>query len=88
MNEIEIEHPDNEEEDQGNGQGNNTGYTQQPIPKARVKMKDKGKGKTMSTWKKMKSHKELAIYTLANDDIDMVDYQVRDATEEVVQQKL
>jgi hypothetical protein len=34
----------------------------------------------------MKSHKPPTIYTLTDDDIDRIGYQVRDATEEAVQQ--
>jgi ElaB/YqjD/DUF883 family membrane-anchored ribosome-binding protein len=34
----------------------------------------------------MKSHKEPTIYTLTDDDIDMIDYQVRDVVEEAAQQ--
>jgi hypothetical protein len=37
---------------------------------------------------KMKSHKPPAIYTLIDDDIDIIGYQVRDSIEEVVQQVL
>jgi hypothetical protein len=33
----------------------------------------------------MKSHKETTIYTLTDDDIDRINYQVRDAIEEAVQ---
>jgi hypothetical protein len=34
----------------------------------------------------MKAHKPPAIYTLTNDDIDRIDYQVRDATKGAIQQ--
>jgi hypothetical protein len=34
----------------------------------------------------MKSHKEPTIYTLMDDDIDRIDYQVRDVVEEAAQQ--
>jgi hypothetical protein len=36
----------------------------------------------------MKSHKEPSIYTLMDDDIDNIDYQVRDFAEEAIQQAL
>jgi hypothetical protein len=51
-------------------------------------MKDKDKGKKTYTQKKMKSQKEPNIYTLMDDDIDMIGYQVRDAIEEASQQML
>jgi hypothetical protein len=87
-NKIVTEHPDNEEEDQGNGQSNSAGDVQHTIPQAGEKRKDKGKRTTTSAWKKMKSHKEPSIYTLMDDDIDNIDYQVRDFAEEAIQQAL
>jgi hypothetical protein len=35
--------------------------------------------------KKKKSHKEPTIYTLTDDDIDIINYQVRDVIEEAVE---
>jgi hypothetical protein len=37
-------------------------------------------------WKNIKAHKEQTIYTLTGDDIDGINYQVRDVVEEETQQ--
>jgi hypothetical protein len=50
------------------------------------KRKDKGKGTRTSTHKNKKSHRVLTSYTLTNDDIERINYQVRDAFEEAVEQ--
>jgi hypothetical protein len=77
-NEIEMKNPENEEEDQRNG----TGDAKKKLPKTRDKRKELNKGTTISAWNKMKSHNELAIYTFTNNDINKIDYQVRDFIEE------
>jgi hypothetical protein len=87
---MKKENPDNEEEYQANGQGigqgNGAGDAQKTVPKARDKRKYQDTGTTTSLRKNMKSHKEPTIYTLMVDDIDKIEYQVRDVVEEETQQ--
>jgi hypothetical protein len=52
----------------------------------REKRKDKGKGPTPLACKKKKYHKDPTIYTLTNDGIDRIGYQVKDFAEEAVEQ--
>jgi hypothetical protein len=49
------------------------------------KRKHKGKWPTPSAHKNIKSHKEPTIYTMIDDDIDRINFQVRDSIEEAVQ---
>jgi hypothetical protein len=73
---------------QGNGQGDGIGDAQEKVQKSRDNRKYKGKGTITFAWNNMKSHRELTIYTLTDDDIDMINYQMRNVAEQIVHQTL
>jgi hypothetical protein len=52
-----------------------------------VKIKDKGKEQVGHAHKKTKVHKKTPVYTLTNDDMDHIGYQVRDVMEEVIEEE-
>jgi len=54
------------------------------MPKIGKKIKDKGEVPTGGSYKNMKAHKEPFIYTLTDDDMDRIGYQLKDVTEELV----
>jgi hypothetical protein len=56
------------------------------VPETRLKQKDKGKELEGGAHKKTKAHKETPIYTLTNDDMDHIRYQVWDATKEKMEE--
>jgi hypothetical protein len=93
-----MEHPnkeeewDNEDEEpdeaEGSEQGNGEGDAHEIVPNLGEKRKDKGKGTKKFACKKRKSHRVPTIYTLTNDDIEKIGYQVSDVTKEAVQHVL
>jgi hypothetical protein len=51
-----------------------------------VKQKDKGKEPARGARKKTKAHKVPPVYNLTNDDMDRINYQVRNVTEEFIEE--
>jgi hypothetical protein len=52
----------------------------------RRKIKVKGKEPVGGAHKKVKVHKEPLVYTLTNDDMDHIGYQVWDSVEEIMEE--
>jgi hypothetical protein len=78
-----------EDTNQGNGmeeapKTEPTDQTPQPTPRTGKKQQDQRTGP--SAWKKKKAQNTPAIYTLTDDDMDKIGYQLRDAMEEVLEE--
>ena len=58
--------------------------TTQPTPKTRKKQKDQSIDP--STCKKKRAQKTPSVYTLTNEDMEKIGYQLRDSMEEVLEE--
>jgi NACalpha-BTF3-like transcription factor len=92
-NGTKVEHLDNDVEEHsgehGNVQGDEHGRDAEHMQETvKDKRKDEGRGQPLPLCKKKKDQKETCIYTLTNDDIDKIGYQVRNVVEEVVKKAL
>jgi len=56
------------------------------VPKIGLKCKEKGKDLELGARKKTKVHKVPPVYNMTNDEMDWINYQVRDATEEAIKE--
>jgi hypothetical protein len=65
--------------------GPSTTKVQQTVPTIGEKRKDKGKELVGGEHKKTKAHRETLVYTLTNDDMEHIGYQVWYIIEEVIE---